>query len=64
MLTSLIARIMPADSALTTILGNIQMEYDPRSVNCDDYNWFVRAFKSPNVKLRMTRSHGAKSQRW
>lgn len=45
------SNIVAADSALTTILGNIQMEYDSRSVDCDNYNWFVRAFNKPHHEI-------------
>jgi len=45
------SKIMAVDSALTTILGNIHMEYDSRSVNCDNYNWFVRSFNKPHHEI-------------
>jgi hypothetical protein len=45
------SKIVAADSALTRILGNIQMEYDSRSVNCDNYNWFVRTFNKPHHEI-------------
>jgi hypothetical protein len=45
------SNIVAADSALTTILGNIQMGYVSRSVNCDNYNWFVRTFNKPHHEI-------------
>jgi hypothetical protein len=43
--------IVAADSALTTILGNIRMEYGSRAVNCNNYNWFVRTFNRPHHEI-------------
>jgi hypothetical protein len=43
--------IEAADSTLTTILGNIRMEYGDRAVNCNNYNWFVRTFNRPHHEI-------------
>jgi hypothetical protein len=43
--------IVAADSAFTTILGNVQMEYNSRSINCGNYSWFVRTFNKPHHEI-------------
>jgi hypothetical protein len=43
--------IEAADSAQTTILGNIRMEYGYKAVNCNNYNWFVRTFNRPHHEI-------------
>jgi hypothetical protein len=43
--------IVAADSALTTILGNVRMEYGYKAVNCNNYNWFVRTFNRPHHEI-------------
>jgi hypothetical protein len=45
------SHIVAADSELTTILGNIRMEYGYRAVNCNNYNWFVRTFNRPHHEI-------------
>jgi len=45
------AHIVAVDSTLTTILGNIRMEYGYRAVNCNNYNWFVRTFNRPHHEI-------------
>jgi hypothetical protein len=44
-------QIVAADSARTTILGNIRMEYGYKAVNCNNYNWFVRTFNRPHHEI-------------
>lgn len=43
--------IIAANPALTTILGNIRLEYARSAVNCDNYNWFVRTFNKPHHEI-------------
>ena len=43
--------IVASDPANTTILGNIRMAYDHSTVNCDNYNWFVRTFNKPHHEI-------------
>ena len=45
------SHIVAADSAQTTILGNIRMEYGYRAINCNNYNWFVRTFNRPHHEI-------------
>ena len=45
------SHIVAVDPGLTTILGNIRMDYDSRAINCDNYNWFVRTFNRPHHEL-------------
>ena len=45
------SHIVAVDAAQTTILGNIQMEYNSSAINCDNYNWFVRTFNRPHHEL-------------
>jgi hypothetical protein len=45
------SHIVAADSTLTTILGNIRMEYGYKAVNCNNYNWFVRTFNRPHHEI-------------
>jgi hypothetical protein len=45
------SHIVAVDSAQTTILGNIRMEYNSSAINCDNYNWFVRTFNRPHHEL-------------
>jgi hypothetical protein len=45
------SHIEAADSAQTTILGNIRMEYGYKAVNCNNYNWFVRTFNRPHHEI-------------
>jgi len=45
------SQIVAADSALTKILGNIRMEYGNKSINCNNYNWFVRTFNRPHHEI-------------
>lgn len=43
--------ITAADPTTTKILGNIRMEYDRSSVNCGNFNWFVRTFNKPHHEI-------------
>ena len=43
--------IVASDPANTTILGNVRMAYDHSTVNCDNYNWFVRTFNKPHHEI-------------
>jgi hypothetical protein len=40
--------IVAADPARTKILGNIQMTYENRPINCDNYSWYSRTFNRPH----------------
>jgi hypothetical protein len=44
-------KIVASDPISTTILGNIRMEYTPSSINCENYNWFVRTFNKPHHEI-------------
>src|SRR5262249_5165248 len=44
-------RIVAADPAMTTIVGNIQMTYRPSEIDCSNYNWFVRTFNRPHHEI-------------
>jgi len=43
--------ITAVDPTMTTILGNIRMEYHRSPVNCGNYNWFVRTFNKPHHEI-------------
>jgi hypothetical protein len=45
------SQIVADDSARTTILGNIRMEYGYKAVSCNNYNWFVRTFNRPHHEI-------------
>jgi hypothetical protein len=45
------SKIVASDPAKTKILGNFRMTYGPRSVNCDNYSWFVRTFNKPHHQV-------------
>ena len=45
------AQIYAADSSRTQILGNFQMAYKKRPVNCDGYSWFARTFMKQHIEI-------------
>lgn len=44
-------KIIATDPELTTILGNVRMEYTRSAINCSNYNWFVRTFNRPHHEI-------------
>jgi len=44
-------KVIAANPRMTVILGNIRMEYDRSSIDCDNYNWFVRTFNKPHHEI-------------
>jgi hypothetical protein len=44
-------QIDAANPQTTRILGNIRMSYDRSSVDCGNYNWFVRTFNKPHHEI-------------
>lgn len=45
------SHIVAVNPALTTILGNLRMDYDSGAINCDNYNWVVRTFNRPHHEI-------------
>ena len=43
--------IRAADPDTTNILGNVQMTYRNRRINCDNYPWLARHFNKPHHKI-------------
>jgi hypothetical protein len=43
--------IRAADPEKTDILGNIEMTYRDRRINCDNYPWFPRHFNKPHHEI-------------
>jgi hypothetical protein len=43
--------IVAADPARTKILGNIQMRYEDRPINCNNYSWYSRTFNKPHHEI-------------
>ena len=43
--------IQAADPTQTRILGNFQMDYRNRRINCDNYPWLARHFDKPHHKI-------------
>lgn len=43
--------IRAADPDTTNILGNVQMTYRDRRINCDNYPWLARHFNKPHHKI-------------
>jgi hypothetical protein len=44
-------KILAADPSRTRILGNFQVDYKTKSVNCDGYPWFARMFMKPHIEI-------------
>lgn len=44
-------KIVAADPARTTIIGNFKMAYSDAPVNCDNFPWFVRTFNKPHHEI-------------
>jgi hypothetical protein len=45
------AEILAADPTRTKIMGNFQMTYENRRINCDNYSWFARTFNKPHHEI-------------
>ena len=45
------SEIVAADPARTKILGNIQMHYEDRPINCNNYSWYSRTFNKPHHEI-------------
>ncbi len=43
--------IVAVDAARTKIIGNIQMTYEDRPINCDNYSWYSRTLNKPHHKI-------------
>ena len=43
--------ILAADSSRTEILGNFQVDYKTKRVNCDGFPWYAQMFISPHIKI-------------
>ncbi len=43
--------IVANDPAQTTIIGNLQMTYDGRRINCDNYPWYARTLNKPHHEI-------------
>jgi pimeloyl-ACP methyl ester carboxylesterase len=43
--------IVAADAARTKILGNFRMDYEDRSINCDNYKWLPRVLNKPHHEI-------------
>jgi len=44
-------QIHAADSSRTEILGNFQLAYKHKPVNCEGYSWFARTFMKPHIEI-------------
>lgn len=44
-------KIRAADPARTKILGNVQMSYEHRRIDCTNYPWFARTFNKPHHEI-------------
>jgi hypothetical protein len=44
-------KILAADPLRTRILGNIQLVYKTRPVNCDGYPWYAQLFMKPHIEI-------------
>lgn len=45
------SHIRAADASSTQILGNFQLDYKSRTVNCEGYPWYARAFMRPHIEI-------------
>jgi hypothetical protein len=43
--------IVAFDPARTAVLGNIQMTYENRPINCDNYSWYSRTLNKPHHEI-------------
>ena len=43
--------IVALDPARTAVLGNIQMTYENRPINCDNYSWYSRTLNKPHHEI-------------
>lgn len=44
-------KIVAADPLRTEILGNVQLDYKSRPINCDGYPWYARIFMKPHIEI-------------
>jgi hypothetical protein len=44
-------RILAEDRLHTQILGNFQLDYKTRQVNCDGYPWYAKIFMKPHIEI-------------
>jgi hypothetical protein len=45
------SRIIPADPARTTILGNFRLEYKEEPAGCRDFPWYARLFTKSHIEI-------------
>jgi len=45
------SRIRASDQKRTNIIGNLQMAYQDRQINCDNYPWIARHLNKPHHKI-------------
>ncbi len=43
--------IFASDASRTEIIGNLQLSYRRKRVNCDNYPWFARTFNKPHHEI-------------
>ena len=44
-------KIVAADPLHTQILGNVQLDYKSKPINCDGYPWYARIFMKPHIEI-------------
>jgi hypothetical protein len=44
-------KIVAADPLRTEILGNVQLDYKSRPINCDGYPWYAQIFMKPHIEI-------------
>jgi hypothetical protein len=44
-------QILAGDPLHTQILGNVQVSYDTKSINCDGYPWYAQLFMKPHIEI-------------
>jgi len=44
-------QIVADDPLRTTILGNFQLDYTTKPVNCDGYPWYAQMFMKPHIEI-------------
>jgi hypothetical protein len=44
-------QIMATDPSRTRILGNFQLDYKAKPVNCDGFPWYAKIFMKPHIEI-------------
>lgn len=44
-------KILAADPSRTKILGNFQVDYKEKQINCSGYPWYARMFMKPHIEI-------------